>query len=37
MYKYGIFTTAERLFEVAMESWPVWDLNPRPMNSVKTL
>ena len=28
-----VFTT-EGLFEVAMESWPEWDLNPRPLNSV---
>ena len=31
-----IFTT-EGLFEVATESWPEWDLNPRPPNSVQTL
>ena len=24
------------LFEVAIESWPEWDLNPRPLNSVQT-
>ena len=24
-----VFTT-EGLFEVAIESWPEWDLNPRP-------
>ena len=22
--------TAEGFFEVAIESWPEWDLNPRP-------
>ena len=22
------------IFEVAIESWPEWDLNPRPLNSV---
>ena len=27
-----VFTT-EGLFEVAIESWPGWDLNPRPLNS----
>ena len=27
----------EVLFEVAIESWPEWDLNPRPLNSVQTL
>ena len=31
-----VFTT-EGFLEVAMESWPVWDLNPRPLNSVQTL
>ena len=25
-----VFTT-EGLFEVAIESWPEWDLNPRPL------
>ena len=27
----------EGLFEVAIESWPEWDLNSRPLNSVQTL
>ena len=31
-----VFTT-EGLFEVTIESWPEWDLNPRPLNSVQTL
>ena len=31
-----VFST-EGLFEVAMESWPEWDLNPRSMNSVQAL
>ena len=31
-----VFTT-ERFFEVAIESWTEWDLNPRPLNSVQTL
>ena len=31
-----VFTT-ERFFEVAIESWPEWDLNPRPLNSVQML
>ena len=38
MYIHGIymvFTTA--FFEVAIESWSEWGLNPRPLNSVKTL
>ena len=30
-----VFTT-EGLFEVAIESCPEWDLNPRPLNSVQT-
>ena len=29
--------TTEGLFEVAIESRPEWDLNPRPLNSVQTL
>ena len=29
--------TTEGFFEVAMESWPEWDLNPRPLNSVQEL
>ena len=31
-----VFTT-EGLFEVAIESWPWWDSNPRPLNSVQML
>ena len=31
-----VFTTVG-LFEVAIESWSEWDLNPRPLNSVQTL
>ena len=31
-----IFTT-EGFFEVAIESWHEWDLNPRPVNSIQTL
>ena len=31
-----VFTTGG-IFEVAIESWPVWDLNPQPLNSVQTL
>ena len=26
-----------RIFEVAIESWSEWDLNPRPLNSVQML
>ena len=25
--------TTKGFFEVAIESWPEWDLNPRPLNS----
>ena len=31
-----VFTT-EGLFEVAIGSWPEWDLKSRPLNSVQTL
>ena len=31
-----VFTT-EGFLEVAIESWPEWDLNPRPLNSTQTL
>ena len=31
-----LFTT-EGFLEVAIESRPEWDLNPRPLNSVQTL
>ena len=31
-----VFTT-EGFFEGAIESWPEWDLNPRPLSSVQTL
>ena len=31
-----VFTT-EEFFEVAIASWPEWDLNPRPLNSVQTV
>ena len=31
-----VFIT-EGFFEVAIESWPEWNLNPRPVNSVQTL
>ena len=36
MYIYILFTT-EGFFEVAIESWPEWDLNPIPLNSVQML
>ena len=28
--------TTKGLFEVAIESWPEWDLYPQPLNSVRT-
>ena len=31
-----VFTT-KGLFEVAIESWLEWDLNPQELNSVQTL
>ena len=31
-----VFIT-EAFFEVAIESWPEWDMNPRPLNSFQTL
>ena len=31
-----VFTT-EGFFEVAIERWPEWNLNPRPLNSGQTL
>ena len=29
--------TNEGLFEVAIESWSEWDLNPQPLNSIQRL
>ena len=34
IYLYMVCTT-EQFLEVATESWPEWDLNPWPMNSVQ--
>ena len=31
---YMVFTT-KGLFEVAIESWPEWDLNPHPLNNMR--
>ena len=31
-----VFTT-EGLFEVAIESWCEWELNPEPLNSIQAL
>ena len=36
MYIYMVFTT-EGSLEVAIESWPEWDWNRGPLNSVQTL
>ena len=36
IYIYMVFTT-EGFLEVAIESWPEWDLNPRPLNSVQNI
>ena len=33
MTTYMVFAT-EGSFEIAIESYPEWDLNPRPLNSV---
>ena len=32
---YMVFTT-ERFLEVVIESWPEWNLDPQPLNSVQT-
>ena len=31
---YIVFIT-DRFFEVATKSWPDWDLNPEPLNSIQ--
>ena len=36
IYTYMVFTN-EGLFEVTIESWLEWDLNPRPLNFVQML
>ena len=33
MERYMVFTT-DGFFEIAIEIWPEWDLNPQPLNSV---
>ena len=30
-----VFTTEEGFLEIAIESWPEWNLNPQPLNSVQ--
>ena len=39
VYTYVLYMvlTVEEFLEVAMESRPKWDLNPRPLNSVQML
>ena len=37
IYIYIYIFTIGGFFEVAIESWPDWDSNPRPLNSVQTL
>ena len=37
IHKFYIVFTTEGFLEVALESWPEWDLNPRPLSSVQTL
>ena len=34
MYIYIYIYTTEEFFEIAIESWPERDLDPRPLNSV---
>ena len=36
IYIYILFTT-EGFLEVVIESWPGWDLKPRPLNYIQTL
>ena len=37
VYIYNMVFATEEFFEIAIESWFEWDLNPRPLNSVQTL
>ena len=37
IYIYIYINITEGFFEVAIESWPEWVLNPRPLNSVQKL
>ena len=37
VYIWYMVFTFEGLFEVAIESWPEWDLNPQPLKSIQTL
>ena len=41
IYKYGMVFTSQRFIEIALEiaieSWPEWDLNPWTLKSVQTL
>ena len=36
IYIHMVFTT-ERLFGVAIGSWPEWNLNPQPLNSIQKI
>ena len=41
IYMYDIYVcmvfTTEGSLEVAIESWPEWDLNPQPLSSIQML
>ena len=37
IYIYIYIYTTDRFLEVATESWPEWELNPQPLNSVQRL
>ena len=36
MYIYMVLIN-DGFFDITLESWPEWDLNPGPLNSVQTL
>ena len=35
IYIYILFTPLKDFLEVTIESWPEWDFNPKPLNSVQ--
>ena len=37
IYIYILLFTTEGFLKVATESWPEWDLNPRPLNPIQAL
>ena len=37
IYLYIWYSSPKDSFEVVIESWPEWDLSPRPLYSVQTL